>query len=68
MQSIHAVVRLLAVDAYRGPILQGLVFSMGGVDTPLADAVASALQQHCVTGGSQATWIAAQQGHDLTVS
>lgn len=50
MQGVFTVARLLALDAYRGAILTGLVFSMGSIDVSLVNAVTAALQKFCHSG------------------
>ena len=50
MQGLHKVARLLSVTAYRAGILQGLVFSIGGIDGSLAEAAGAALLENCRTG------------------
>lgn len=41
---------LLNVVEYRASILQGLIFSIGGIDATLADAAFRGLQKYCSSG------------------
>lgn len=50
LQGIFTVSHFLAEEAYREPILLGFVYSSGGIDGPLADAVTEALNLHSSSG------------------
>lgn len=49
-QAMRLVAELLSIAEYRRAILKGLIYSIGGVDSSLANAASSLLQQHSATG------------------
>ena len=54
LQVIHRITGLLRVEDYREGVLLGLLFSIGGVDAPLAEAASQALCEQVQTG--RFTW------------
>lgn len=50
MQPISKVAGLLNLPEYQGYILLGLVFSIGGIDAPLADTCSEVLCAQLDTG------------------
>jgi hypothetical protein len=44
------VAELVQNPVYRDAVLQGLVFSVGGVDAALGEAAGAAIIQHCDSG------------------
>ena len=50
LQGIASAAILLDEPAYRPAVLMGLIFSIGGVDVPLAEAAASALLTNSPAG------------------
>ena len=60
LEAIPKLTRLLAVQQYTGPLLEGLIASVGGVDASLAKVASVALVE--VLASSEAT---GQQQHEL---